>query len=210
MCALSCPHSSSSWPGESTLGDHQLTLSAVFRDAYSDGPEQVHFSDPHLEGSDIVERFLQLLLHSRLQPLDPTVDSNARHSAPHVTFNQWVSLVGFLSKWECTGLLRLFGLCISEQLLRGRISPPNAFAIGMLADDPELCVSCLKVKGHLTSPLHVGSFEFRIWQRVKPKYLWALAKAEREAKDMGKEGWSDISEGFRSRLAEADNQVYPR
>lgn len=192
------------------MGEHQLTLSAVFRDAPSDGPRQVHFSDPHLERSDVVEHFLHLILYSHFSPVDPAANLSARHSSPHATFNQWVSLAGFLNKWECTGPLRIFGLCISVQLLRGRISASDAFAIGMLADDPELCVSCLKVKGHLSSPLHVGGFEFRIWQRVKPKYLWALAKAEREAEDMGREGWIDISEGFRSRLAEADNQVHPR
>lgn len=167
----------------------------------------MHFTDKRLERDEILEHFLHLILQSRLTWNDYTNEPSLGETIGSPMMNRLVDLTDFLHKWECAGPLRMYGLCVTEMLVRGEISAYDAFILGMLADDPELCISCLKIKGQLTSPLDV-TVEFRIWQRVKPKYLWALACAGRAAKNAGTEGWSDISEFFRLHLIEADSQVH--
>lgn len=133
---------------------------------------RVQFTDSEIEHSEVLDLFLRLILHGSLAR-----NSGSPAFVTESMRNHWVNLITFLQKWDCTGPLRIFGLCVTELLLRGRVLSLHALALGMLADDVELCISSLKVKGQLDRPLGVGDVLFRIWQRVKPKYLFALASA---------------------------------
>lgn len=128
------------------------------------------------------------------------------------TLNCWADLAAFLTKWECVATLHTYGMCITQVLVRGRISPFSAFVLGMLADEPEVCIASLStIRTEYLDLSEVAYMQFRIWERVKPKYLWALAHAGMEARmNDGKEGWRDMAYHFRRCLLEAENQVHPR
>lgn len=144
--------------------------------------------------------FIDLIMHGRLRHNDYGPDPSG-----HPAGVRWMRLIMFMQKWDCEGPLRTFALCVTELLLCGRVSPHHAFIFGMLADEEELCISALKVKGKAVRPLLVSDVPFPAWQRVGVKYMYALASAQCGA-GHGKE-WTDISDAFRRHLVQAEKAV---
>lgn len=89
--------------------------------------------------------------------------------------------------------------------MRAEVAVADAFILGMLADDAELCVSALKLRGQLDRALRVDDIPLRVWQCVGPKYMYALAGAGYST-GQGL-GWTGISDGFRRHLGEAEKSV---
>lgn len=160
----------------------------------------MQFADSDIERSDVLGSFVRLIMHGRLTREDygPDPGIDAAH-------NRWARLITFMQKWDCQGPLRTFTLCVSELLLRGEVASLDAFVLGMLADDEELCVSALKVRGPAGRPLRVDDVPFRTWQRVGARYMYALACAHG---GVGRgNGWTDISDAFRRHLSQTERMV---
>lgn len=112
----------------------------------------MHFADPDIETSEVIERFLEFACQSDLK-------AEAKGNLDYCT--DIGRFIAFLHKYECPRLLSYLELAVLKLLSRGVITVMDAFAIGSAADAPFLCVSALErgvyeLKNDLHPPLVFG------------------------------------------------------
>lgn len=161
---------------------------------FCNGEKEVRFTDPVIESRGIIQRFLQLVIKYSIGTPESTLDlaerlwSGVKVAKPmsEGEVSEYVHLIAFLRKWDCTSAFRLLQLCVIKALLDLQIAPLHAFMIGALLDDPELCFFSIEKEtlnmkkfGHkYFQALDLANFPITIWDRVPPEYMLALNKSK--------------------------------
>lgn len=115
-----------------------MTCSNVFAEAdqaAGDNAKELFLSDPELEHSDVIDKFLDLAVNASLPELEKPVNADKE-----LRYCQgMVKVLTFIHKYDCDPLLRLLRLVLFERFSKGAITPHVAFVIGSAANDLDIC-----------------------------------------------------------------------
>lgn len=174
--------------------DHPRSTVLCDAQDFCRGDKEVKFTDPVIETRAIISRFLQLIMNYTIGEVEAPLDlaerlwSGMKIAKPmsEDTVSEYVHLVAFLRKWDCTGACKILRLCVIKSLLDLQIAPLHAFMIGALLDDPELCYFSIEKEmlnmkkfGHkYFQALDLANFPITLWDRIPPEYMLALNKSK--------------------------------
>lgn len=152
------------------------------------GDKIVHFSDPDIEHSQVLERFLHLAIYGQLSATAPEKTEYCTDVA---------RLVGFMAKYECARLMPQLQLCLQQHLDDRAVDPAQVFAIASVANSTYICVKALEKMRALTTsaldtptrrsvapgpldtrcPMNPGTVSLEVAQVIHPHYAWAWSRA---------------------------------
>lgn len=98
------------------------------------------------------------------------------HVFPTKTLNHYVKVIVFMKKYDCGPTTKTFCSEILFLLCREKLYPSQAFGLGAIADNDELCIATLAYT-RSTSGVEVMARKLTrgTWKLVNPRYLYALA-----------------------------------
>lgn len=156
------------------------------RDSPREAEKTVHLSDPKIEHSVVVGRFLDLAVNGLLSP-------KATGSSESCT--EVARLVEFLRKYECDRLLPQLHMCLLGHLSTSTMGAMTVFALGSFTGSTPLCVAALERACHgptetksglwedsdggleRGSPPDPGEMSLALWRLIQPSHAWALTRA---------------------------------
>lgn len=111
----------------------ELTISDTFRAALNADKPTITFTDPDVESKRVLSFFARLISH----PAD-------KADTPIFSLDTHLSLIRFLRKYDCDHTLEVYILYLKASLLSNRIRPVDAWVIGAVLDDSEVCAAALR------------------------------------------------------------------
>ncbi|KAL1411778.1 hypothetical protein Q8F55_002745 [Vanrija albida] len=164
---------------------HLLSASSVFRDmasvASAGGNRELHLTDDTMESSNVIKRFLFLLIDAEVDVED--LPGNFYHL---------VYLAQLVVKYDCRFLKTVLGFRIKDTINNGT---PGVYTwvIGAIMDNTDLCMAAMYKPNQLwplsavpidamrTLPkvhcFNPHSFSYQWWSFIPQPYLWALSRA---------------------------------
>lgn len=123
-------------PADSEVGTASasaLTFSDTFREALDSDERTVTFTDPEVESKRVLAFFARLISHPS-DKADSTIFSLDTH----------IALIRFLRKHDCQHTLEVHSLYVRAALLSDRMRPIEAWVLGAVLDDNDLCTAALR------------------------------------------------------------------
>lgn len=100
----------------------------------------------------------------------------ARQVLPTKTLNHYVKVITFMKKYDCAPTMKTFCFQILFCLCREKLSPSQAFGLGAIAGNDELCIASLAhARSMKRFEVMVHDLTRGAWKLVDPRYLYALA-----------------------------------
>ncbi|EJT52402.1 hypothetical protein A1Q1_04614 [Trichosporon asahii var. asahii CBS 2479] len=156
----------------------------------SSAEKVVRFTDPELESSSTIDRFLNLAVKYIATPSTQSQAPGHESDDDVAVCREIHRLVQFLHKYDCAPLLRLLQLTTVRCLEEARMNPLRSFVIGSVTDSPSVCELALQAadsaddnqpKGYRDERsmrgLDPGTIPLPLWKLIYPAHSWALTAA---------------------------------
>lgn len=106
-------------------------------------------------------------------------DADFRNILPG-TLDVYANLISFLHKYDCTATLRTFCGEVLILVNYRSIEPLEAFSLGAIAADKDLCAASLSMidtsgDGDIVP---IGEIESFVWEMADPRYMFALVRTK--------------------------------
>lgn len=164
-----------------------LTFSDTFRETLDGDKRAITFTDPDVESKRVLAFFARLISHPS-NKADSTIFSLDTH----------IALIRFLRKHGCQHTLEVHSLYVRAALLSDRMRPIEAWVLGAVLDDSDLCTAALRQEtpqfqkvywrshcGHrsyIANPqmFNISDLPLAALAAVPPAHLHALDKVRRK------------------------------
>lgn len=146
----------------------------MLRDAPCSGPKIIRFTDEHIETKAVIDAFLCLAVPSVWAERNKI--ERRRTGIPRGMLSTFVNLIAFLIKYDCDGALGLLSSEFRRYIRDGWITPCEAFCLGAIGDDPELCALSVAIAARTPRTLDVNFVPVFVWRLAPPEYLHALSQ----------------------------------
>ncbi|EKC99738.1 hypothetical protein A1Q2_05959 [Trichosporon asahii var. asahii CBS 8904] len=111
----------------------KLTISDTFRDALNADKPTITFTDPEMESKRVLSFFARLISH----PAD-------KSDTPIFGLETHLALIRFMRKHDCEHTLEVYFLYLKAALLSDRMRPMEAWVLGAVLDDSDICAAALR------------------------------------------------------------------
>lgn len=146
----------------------------MLRDAPCSKPKIIRFSNEHMETKLVIDAFLSLAVPSVWAERN-RIDRR-RTMIPRGMLSTFVNLIAFLVKYDCDGALELLSSEFRRYVRDGSITPCEAYCLGAIGDDPELCALSAAIAARTPRTLDVNYVPAFVRRLAPPEYLYALSQ----------------------------------